>query len=82
MDKILVTIYVISIEEEYDILLPIGLMMKDAVQLIQETIKDLSNNTYNVNPSAVLYTDDGFLINLNNSVKFSGLKNGYRVILK
>lgn len=82
MDKILITIYVISIEEEYDILFPIGLPMTEAMNLLQNTIREMSNGNYEISSTAVLYNDEGFLINLNNIVKFSGLTNGCRVLLK
>lgn len=82
MEKVLITIYVLSLDEEYDMFLPIGIKMIDALNLIQQTVKDLSNNIYDINPSAVLYNDDGLLINLNNTAKFSGLKNGCKILLK
>ena len=82
MDKILVTIYVLALEESYDILIPINLNCKEALNMIQDTIKELSEEIYEVNPSALLYTEDGKLINLNNNIKFSGLTNGCKVLLK
>ena len=82
MDKILVTIYVLAIEEEYDILLPIGLKMQDALKLIEDTIVDLTNGAYVSPGNAVLYNTDGSIINLNNTVKFSGLTNGVKLLLR
>ena len=43
MNEILVTIYVLGLDEEYDMFLPIGLGMKDCLNLIQSTIKELSD---------------------------------------
>lgn len=83
MDKILVTIYVLALEEEYDLFLPIGISMSDAVGIIQRTIYEMSDGNYVINPSPILYSDEnGKIINLNNVVKFSGLKNGCKVLLK
>lgn len=83
MDKILITVYVLAIEEEYDLFLPIGITMTDALNRIQNTIVEMSEGNYVFNPSPVLYRDeDGKIINMKNIVKFSGLKNGCKVLLK
>jgi hypothetical protein len=63
--------------------LPINLKVSDAMILIQNTIKEMSEDNYEINDSAILYScEDGKIINFNNIVKFSGLKNGCKVILK
>ena len=83
MDKILVTFFVLSLEEEYDIFLPINVRLAELLNTIQQSIKDMSDGNYEINNSPLLYNDlDGKLINLNNIVKFSGLKNGSRVMIK
>ena len=46
MDKILVTIYVLSIEQEFDVFLPIGETVSNVLDLIQDSLVDLSNNNY------------------------------------
>ena len=81
MNKILITIYVITLDEEFDLLLPIGIPMKQAINLIQESIYDLSNGNYQKQEAINLYNSDGLLINQNNIVRLSGLKNGTKVIL-
>ena len=83
MDKILITIYVLSLEEEFDVFIPINVKLKEVIDTIQQTIKELSEENYEINPNPILYNDlDGKLININNIVKFSGLKNGNRIMLK
>ncbi len=83
MNEILVTVYVLGLDEEYDMFLPIGMNMKECLNLIQETIRELSEENYVVHEDAKLYSStEGKLINLNNAVKFSGLKNGCKVLLK
>lgn len=83
MDKILVTFYVLSLEEEFDIFLPIGLKLSEVLMTVQQTIKEMSEDNYIINPNPVLYNDvDGTIINVNNIVKFSGLKNGSKVLLR
>lgn len=82
MDKILVSIYVLAIDEEYDMFIPINEKVSNIVDLIQQTIKELSGGYYQINSKALLYNGiDGNIINSNNIVKFSGLKNGSRLLL-
>ena len=82
MDKILVSFYVIKLDEEYDMYLPINEKISNVIKNVQNTLIELSNGAYVYSESALLY--DGLMgrvINNNNIVKFSGLKNGSRVLL-
>ncbi len=82
MDKILVSIYVLTIGEEYDMYIPINEKVSDVITLVQNTVKDMSGNFYQINANATLYSGiDGNIINSNNIVKFSGLTNGARLLL-
>ena len=81
MNKILVTVYVLSLDESYDILLPINLKMEEVYELIQNTIYELSSNNYIKHDDMYLINKDGKVINRNNMVRLSGLTNGCRVIL-
>ncbi|MBR2711164.1 MAG: hypothetical protein IKE89_01710 [Bacilli bacterium] len=81
MDKILVSIYVLTIDETYDIYIPINKKAKEALDLVQKEIVKLSNDNYVINEKAMLYTENGTVINTNNMVRFSGLKNGQKLLL-
>lgn len=82
MDKILVSIYVLTIGEEYDIYIPINEKVSDIISLIQNTVREMSGNYYQINSNALLYNGiDGNIINSNNIVKFSGLTNGACLLL-
>ena len=81
MKKILVTIYVLSLQQEFDVFIPITINMKDAISLIQDSIVKLSNENYQKKDNVMLFDEDGKIINLNNKTKFSGLNNGSKVIL-
>jgi hypothetical protein len=81
MEKILVSIYVLSIDETYDLLLPINLKMTDALDLIQNSIAELSSNNYVKHEDVILLNSESFAINTNNVVRLSGLTNGCRVVL-
>lgn len=81
MKKILVTIYVLSLQQEFDVFIPIAMNMKDAILLIQDSIVKLSNENYQKKDNIMLFDEDGKIINLNNKAKFSGLNNGSKVVL-
>ena len=57
MDKILVSIYVLRIDETFDIYIPINKNAGEALNLIQKEIVKLSNETYMINEKAMLYTE-------------------------
>lgn len=81
MNKILVTIYVVSIDEEFDLLLPIGKKISELLDSIQDSIYDLSNGIFIKKSNILLYDHNGLIINPNNVVKYSGLKNGCKLCL-
>ena len=81
MKEILVTIYVLSLQQEFDVFIPIKLEMKEALDLIQNTIVDLSNENYEKKDNVVLFSDSGKIINSNNPVNYSGLTNGCKVVM-
>ncbi len=82
MDKILISVYVLAIDEEYDMFIPINEKVSNVVDLIQQSVNELSGGYYQINSKALLYNGiDGNIINSNNIVKFSGLKNGSRLLL-
>lgn len=81
MNKLLVSIYVVRLDEEYDLNIPIGIKVSDAIKIIIKTIKDLRGDDYSTSGSENLYRYDGYLINVNNLVKFSGITNGMKLML-
>lgn len=82
MDKILVSIYVLTIDEEYDLFVSINETVKESLEIIQNAIKELSGGSYQIHPEANLYSGlDGRVVNPHNLVKFSGLANGARLLL-
>ena len=82
MDKILISVYVLSIGEEYDLFIPINEKVSDVIHVIQKSIYELSGGYYKIKDTA--YLCDGIeakIINKNNIVKFSGIRNGARLLL-
>ena len=51
------------------------------MESLQESLIDLSNGNYIKKEIITLYNIDGLIINQNNIVKCSGLKNGSRILL-
>lgn len=82
MKKVFVSIYFLKIDKCYDVELPINISMNVVVSSIQNTIVEISNGAYVFNNNVKLYdSESGNLINLNNIVKFSGIKNGDMLLL-
>ena len=81
MNKILVTIYVLSLDESYDILLPINLKMTEVLELIQNTLVELSNGNYVKHDNVILMNSESKIINNKNMVRLSGLTNGCKIVL-
>lgn len=83
MKKILVTVYVLGLNSEFDIFLPINLNLGEALDLIQNAIVELSDYNFEKLENPKLYTENGARIaNPENLVKYSGLTNGCKVLLK
>ena len=81
MSNILVTIYVLSLDDSYDLLLPINVKVKEVIDMIQNTLCEMSNDNYVKHDNALLICADGKVINNKNIVRLSGLKNGCKVVL-
>lgn len=81
MNKLLLTIYVFSLDETYDILLPVNLKMTEALDLIQNTLVELSGNNYVKHSDVILMNSESRIINSKNVVRLSGLTNGCKLIL-
>lgn len=82
LNKILVSVYVLSLNESFDFLVPINLTGKQFLTLLQEALISLSRGNYLIHEDAFLLNQiDGSLINQNNIIKFSGIKNGSNLLL-
>lgn len=82
MDKILIEVYVPTIEKKYDILLPINKKIKSVIILLSKTIKELTDDTYIIkNNSFLCDKASGMIYNPEAIIKESGLKNGSEVLL-
>ena len=83
MDKVLVSIYVPSIEREFNVYLPINIKLLDVINSFQNDLVSLSDKNFEIIENPVVYNDyDGKILNLNNIVKDCGLKKGCRLLLR
>ncbi len=82
MDKILISVYVLSLDEHFDLFVPINLKSNQFVVMLQKLIYEMSGENYVIqNEVKLIDQDTGQMINLNNIIKFSGIKNGSKLLL-
>ena len=81
MDKIFIDLFIPALDKSYNIELPINLEMKYVVEKIQDALIELTDGSYISKSDVSLFDKNtGCLINLNNIVKYSGLKNGSSIL--
>ena len=82
MDKVLVKIYVPSIEEQYDILIPLNRRIYNVIKLLVKAINELSNGYYEPDNKPVLYNKiTAIPYDENLSIRESNIRNGTELIL-
>ncbi len=81
MNKILVTVVVPMIEEEYDIYIPVSKIIDVAINLIVKTVNELSEGHYQIKQNPILMDSNGNAFVKGYTVKESGIKNGDKLIL-
>ncbi|MBQ9071719.1 MAG: methyltransferase [Bacilli bacterium] len=79
-NKILVTVLVPMIEEEYDVYIPISKKIKVTTKLLVKTISELSEGHFPLKENSVLISNNLILDN-NFTVKECGIKNGDKIVL-
>lgn len=80
--KILLEIYIPSIEKEYDVFIPISKRIGTIKKLIESGVIDLTDNEYIALDDTNLYNKDtGTIYDVNLKVIDTDLKNGSRLIL-
>lgn len=82
MNKILIKLYVPSIERSYDILLPLNKKMYNVVILLLRALRELTDGFYNPENVPHLYNKvTGLNYNLEDRVQDTDIKNGTELIL-
>ena len=81
-NKILIELEIPLIEKKYDLFIPINKKIGTIKKLIEDSLTDLTGNTYEIREDANLYSKDtGEIYNVNKTVKDTDLQNGSRIIL-
>lgn len=80
--KIIIKVYVPSLNNSYDIFITINLTISEITQLVVNSITEMTNGDFSPNNQLRLYLKDtGEIIEYNKIVKETSLRNGSKVIL-
>lgn len=81
-NKILLEVYIPSIEKEYDIFVPVNKKIGTIKRMIETGITDLTDDVYSISDDTNLYSKDtGNMYDVNVKLIDTDLKNGSRIIL-
>lgn len=81
-NKILLEVYIPSIEKEYDIFVPVNKKIGTIKKMIETGITDLTDDVYSISDDTNLYSKDtGNIYDVNVKLIDTDLKNGSRIIL-
>lgn len=80
-NKILVTVVVPMLEETYDIYIPVSKSINVTIDLLVNTINELSEGHFPLDKKHVFMSDKGVVFDKNCNVKECNIKNGDSVIL-
>ena len=82
MNKILIKLYVPTIEEQFEIWIPINRRIYTVIELLIKAIKELSSGYYEPMEYTLLYDKDtGVAFDINDTVKDANIRNGDELIL-
>lgn len=82
MEKVLVKLYVPTIEQEFDIKIPLGRNIGSTILLLLKGIKEISKIDYQPNTIPVLYNKNtGNPYDYNIVINDTDIKNGTELIL-
>lgn len=81
-NKILLEVYIPSIEKEYDIFVPVNKKIGIIKQMIEKGIFDLTDGVYKISSDTNLYSKEtGNIYDVNVSLIDTDLRNGSGIIL-
>ena len=82
MNKILVKLYVPSIEHEYDIWIPLSKRVYNVTSLLIKAVNEFSRGYYNPTKMPLLYDrQTGKPYDINLTVKDANIRNGAEIVL-
>ena len=81
-NKVLVSVNVPILEKKYDIYFPANRRIHNVIEMIKNSLFELSQGSFNVNANYMLYNkENGRAYNMNILVRDSDIRNGSQVIL-
>lgn len=81
-NKILLEVYIPSIEKEYDVFVPVSKRVGTIKKLIEKGILDFADDGYCIKENSNFYSKEtGLIYDVNSKVIDTDLKNGSRIIL-
>ncbi len=82
MNKVLVTIKVIRLNEEYEVFLPVNKKIADIICMLVKSLNELTNGVFPLTYNRLLYDiDQNIFYNTELSIKEAQIDNGKKLIL-
>ena len=82
MDKLLISLYVPSLQMDFDLFVPENLMIRELIKLLVEGVKDLSGGKYKISGRELLCVKGAnILLSENLSLSDYRLRDGERLVL-
>ncbi len=81
-NKVLVSVNVPSLEEKYDVYIPVNRKIYSVIKMLKITLFELSSGTFNVQRDYVLYNaSNGNIYDMNTLVRDTDIRNDSMIIL-
>ncbi len=82
MNKVIVMIYVLKINEEFEIFLPVNKRIGDILSMLVKSLNEVTNGCFPLEYNHLLYdTDKNIFYDPSISLKEAGINNGKKLIL-
>lgn len=82
MNKVLVKVYVLRLDEEYEVFLPPNKKVSDIICMLVRSLFELTNGMFPLNYQNLLFDrDEGEFFDPNKSLLDAGIDNGKKLIL-
>ncbi len=81
-NKVLVRVNVPSLEEKYDVYIPVNRKINNVIKMLKSTLCDISLGVFNKDDDYLLYNaQTGDIYDMNKLVRDTDIRNGSQVIL-
>lgn len=81
MDKIMVEVYIPSLNTSMDMLIPSHLLLNDVLEMIKKAVCDASDGRFIPDVATSLCRKDGTILNINLYVSELNIRNGSKLLL-